>query len=454
MKVTQYFTTTGNDFLPDAEFVRRPVFEAQKLSGVKTIKRQDLVTDDFIGFGVAITGSSCYNLAQMEKEERTNLLKRIYGKDGLGFNIARLSIGSSDYSAQVYSYDDTEGDVSLKCFSLQKDEEYIIPIIKEILQINPDLYLYASPWSPPGWMKTSGSMGGGYMRKEFIDCYAEYIVRFIQGYANYGIKICALTPQNEIETAQGGTMPACLWGRDEEASFVVALRKKLRQNNLDVKIWILDHNFSYHERVANALQKYEGVEDSCDGIAFHYYGGFIEDTLLLQQSYPKLSMHFTEGGPRLYDNYSTDFCKWGIMISKVLNFGYKSFTGWNLMLDEFGGPNVGPFFCGGLITRNSRSGELIYSGQYKAFTHTAHFMQAGALVYKIENEDLKICMSDFPPEGKIPLQVACVENPDGTICYFMTNANATKVQVQILEGDRNYYVEVLPNTISTVVFEP
>ncbi len=453
MKVTQYFTTGGNEFLPEAEFVKRPVFEAQRLSGIKTIKRQNSITDNFLGLGVAITGSSCYNLAQMDKQERLDLLKKIYGKDSLGLKIARLSIGSSDYSAQLYSYDDTDGDTQLKDFSLEKDEKYIIPIIKEILQINPDLYLFASPWSPPGWMKTSGSIGGGCMRKEFIDCYAEYIVRFIQGYARFGIKISAITPQNEIETDQHGRMPACTWAPEDEASFVIALRKKLLKNNLDVKIWILDHNFSYHERVLSMLKECEGLKAACDGIAFHYYDGLIEETLPIQRAYPKLQMHFTEAGPRLFENYSTDFCKWGIMISKVLNCGFKSFTGWNLMLDEFGGPNVGPFFCGGLITRNSISGEFSYSGQYKAFNHTSRFIKAGASVYKIENEDLKICMSDFALKGKIPLQVACIKNPDGTICYFITNANTEKAQVQILENDRYYYAEILPNTISTIVFE-
>ena len=453
MKVTQYFTTNGNDFLPQSDFIARPVFQSEPLFGIQSIKREEVAFDSFGGFGVAITGSSCYNLAQMEKSEREKLLKSLYSKDGLGFSVGRVSIGASDYSAQVYSYDDVDGDVALEHFSIEKDKEYIIPILKEIIEINPDIYLYASPWSPPGWMKTTSSMGGGYMRGEYVDCYADYIVKYIQEYAKCGIKIAGLTPQNEIQTDQDGTMPACLWKEEDEKNFVISVKKKLIENKLDVKVWVLDHNFSYVNRVESQLENSNDFKNSCDGIAFHYYGGAIEDTLYLQKSYPDLPMHFTEAGPRLYDNYSTDFCKWAIMMSKVLNCGYKSFTGWNLMLDEYGGPNIGPFFCGGLITRNTQTGELLYSGQYKAFMHVSKFMKKGALIYNVPHESRKMKMFTFPPKGYIPLEVSCIKNIDGSVCYFLTNANDTKIQTQIYENGSWYYVEALPNSVNTVVFE-
>lgn len=453
MKVTQYFTTNGNEFLPKAEFIQKPVFPSQPLSGIQSLKREDSVNDNFLGFGMAITGSSCYNLAQMQKDERAKFLKSVYSRDGLGLSVGRVSVGSSDYSAQVYSYDDVAGDVKLEHFSIEQDEEYIIPMLKEIVAINPDIFLYASPWSPPGWMKTTSSMGGGYMRSEYVDCYADYIIKFIKAYAKHGIKISGFTPQNEIETEQGGTMPACLWNPDDEAKFVLSLSKKLQENGLDVKIWILDHNFCCAKRVDWLMEHYPNLKGACDGIAFHYYGGAIEDTLYLQKSYPQLQLHFTEGGPRLYDNYSTDFCKWAIMASKVLNYGYKSLTGWNLMLDEFGGPNIGPFFCGGFVTRNSQTSEIEYSGQYKALKHISRFIKRGAIVQKVEHDSLKMAMFAFPPKCKIPLEVSCVQNLDGSVCYFLTNANDTKIQTQIFENGKCYYVEVLPNSVNTILFE-
>lgn len=448
MKVTQYFTNK------DAEFLQNPIFPSVKLSGAKTLCRTgEIVGNDFLGFGVAITGSSCYNLAQMPQEERDALLDRVYGKEGLGLTVGRLSIGSSDYSAELYSYDDVEGDVELRHFSVERDEAYVIPMIREILKRNPDLYLFASPWSPPAWMKTGGSFGDGYMRREFVDCYAEYVVRFILEYAKRGIKISAITPQNEPESGQNGTMPACLWHPDTEAEFSIALRKKLQENGLDVKIWLYDHNFSGWKRVKWTLDAHEELQRACDGIAFHYYNGKIEDTLPLQKAYPNLPMHFTEGGPRLYDNYATDWCKWGLMMIKTLNFGYKSFTGWNLTLDQFGGPNVGPFFCGGLVTRNNQTNELTYSGQYKAFSHLAKFMKKNATVYRLEQEAAQLEMFGFAMNKSIPLQASCVENEDGTVCYFIVNANGHKEQTQIFENGRWYYVELLPDTLCTVVFD-
>ena len=195
MKVTQYLTTDN------LSFVQRTLQPAVHMSGALTLSgTENVISDDFLGFGVAITGSSCYELSTMEPEARTALLKNIYTKEGIGLSVGRLSIGSSDYSAELYSYDDVEGDTALEHFSIERDKEYIIPMIREILKINPDLFLFAAPWSPPGWMKTSGNLCGGYMREEFIDCYADYIIRFLKEYEACGIHISAITPQNEPET--------------------------------------------------------------------------------------------------------------------------------------------------------------------------------------------------------------------------------------------------------------
>lgn len=438
----------------EVEFGQKTVFPSVKMNGVKgTCRTRQVVNRDFRGFGVAITGSSCYHLAQMLPTERKALLEHLYGKNGLGLSVGRLSIGASDYSPELYSYDDVEDDVELKHFSVERDRAYIIPMVQEILKINPNLYLFASPWSPPAWMKTGDSLGGGYMRREFVDCYADYIVRFIQEYAKCGIPISAITPQNEPETSQDGKMPACIWHPDIEAEFVIALCKKFKANHLNVKIWLYDHNFSGWKRVKWMLDTHSELSTSCDGIAFHYYAGGIEDTIPLQKAYPQLPMHFTEGGPRLYDNYGTDWCKWGIMISKTLNCGYRSLTGWNLMLDEWGGPNVGPFFCGGLITRNSQTNELTYSGQYRALAHVTKFIKPHATVYHVEQDQILQKMYRFPAAQEPSVQTSCIANEDGSICYFLVNASSDKVQWQIYENNQWYYVELLPNTLNTVVFE-
>ena len=300
------------------EYTEHPLFNSARLSGITTAEAVNSDTNQgFQGFGVAITGSSCYNLSLMEKEERQKLLKHLYSSEGLGLRVGRLTVGSSDYSAELYTYDDVDNDVELKHFSIERDKAYIIPMIKEILEINPDLMLFASPWSPPGWMKTGGSIGGGYMRDKYIDVYADYFVKYLRAYADEGISIKAVTVQNETETHQSGRMPACRWHPDTEAAFVSTLRKKLDENNIKTDIWFYDHNFNGIDRVKWCLEEYPELQNDSQGIAFHYYGGSIEETSFLKQLYPQLSLHFTEGGPRLYDNYATDWCKWGLMAIKA-----------------------------------------------------------------------------------------------------------------------------------------
>lgn len=164
---------------------------------------------EVLGFGVALTASSCYELNTMSPEARKAFLQDIFSEKGLNLSVGRLSIGSSDYSAELFSYDDVDGDETLEHFSVVRDERYVIPMVKEALQVNPDLYLFGSPWSPPGWMKTGGAMCGGYMRDRFVDCYARYFIKYLQAYEAHGIPVRAVTPQNEPETDQSGLMPAC-----------------------------------------------------------------------------------------------------------------------------------------------------------------------------------------------------------------------------------------------------
>ena len=448
MKATQYITGVQ---LP---FVIRQLSPSAGMSGAITVTAgEETVSDNFIGFGAAITGSSCYELSTMEPEAREKLLRQIYTEEGLNLSVARLTVGASDYSAELYSYDDVEDDVSLAHFSIDRDRAYIIPMIQEILRIRPDLYLYASPWSPPAWMKTGGSLCGGYMRREYIDCYADYLIRYLKEYERCGIHIRALTPQNETEQKQHGLMPACDWHPDIEAEFISVLRKKLQAEHMDVKIWMYDYNFDGVPRVMWMLGHHKQLTEHCNGVAFHYYRGAVEETETVKQAYPGMELHFTEGGPRLLDNYAVDWCKWGIMMAKVLNQGFQSFTGWNLLLDETGGPNIGPYFCGGLVTLNSISGELSYSGQYRAFRHFSHFFQAGSKVLTIRLTNNQAGMSRFPSQDS-RVTATAFRTPDGRTVFVLINPNqSSKKQVQIREKGTNWYVELLPDTVSTVVME-
>ena len=448
MKVMQSQTTK--------DFFMRP-YELKptggKMSGADVIEVAEIPNERaFEGFGVALTGSSCYNLNLMSAEERESFIKSIYSESGLGLSACRLSVGASDYSAELYTYDDEDSDLNLEHFSVRRDDEYIVPMIREVLKIRPDMYVLASPWTPPAWMKTGGSICGGYMRHEFIDCYADYIVRFTEEYEKRGIKISSLTAQNETETDQSGRMPACIWHPDIEASFIVTLKKRLKEKGFDTKVFMHDHNFGSWSKVLWQLNEYPELVKACDGVAFHYYGGAPEDIDNVRRSYPSLEYHLTEGGPRLYDNYATDWCKWGTVISKALKHGCTTFSGWNLLLDETGGPNIGPFFCGGLATRNSLSGELSYSGQYRAFGHFSKYIKRGAEIFAAETSRKGECLSVFPDMPK-SVEVCAASNPDGSFVLVVTNPNSEKRQLQYYKFGKWWYIEALPNSVSTVTFE-
>ena len=400
----------------------------------------------FQGFGVALTGSSCYLLSKMDEEKRRALLCDVYGKDGLGLSVARVSVASSDYSAELYSYEDEQGN-----FSVRKDEEYVLPVLRQVATTYPSVQFFASPWSPPGRMKTGGSICGGFMREGFIDEYADYIVNFVRAYEENGIHIRAITPQNEPETDQAGRMPACYWSPETEAKFAIALRKKADAQGLPFEIWLCDHHFSLWRRVLWQLDEFPELEKCVSAAAFHYYSGGVDLIENIRAKYPSLDFHFTEGGPRLYDNYATDHCKWAVAMSQALNHGLKSFTGWNLLLDETGGPNVGPFFCGGLITENSVSKELSYSGQYRAFKHFAPYVERGAEVLRVSVTGEDHGLWQYPKQKESV--VACaVRNPGGSIVLELINLDVSeKRQTAISVKGETIYLELMPGSVNTVI---
>jgi glucosylceramidase len=391
----------------------------------------------------------------MDATERRELLHSIYSKEGLGLSVGRICIGSCDYSPEIYSYDDEPFDTELKYFSVKRDEKYIIPVIKEILEINPDIYLLASPWSPPYWMKTGGATCGGYMRDEYIDCYTDYVINFIQSYKEYGICISAVTPQNEPETHKNGQMPTCVWHPETEAKFICLLRQKLDKQGMDVKIWMYDHNFNGVDRVVWSLENCKGLSEACDGVSFHYYDGAIEQTRAVTKLFPGLKLHFTEGGPRLTQNYDTDWCKWGLMAVKALKTGYKSFMGFNIILDELGGPNVGPHLgiCGGFVTKDSRNGTVSYSGQYRAFSHIAPYVNESSKIYSIGVSDaFNMCISKYPTYD-CPIEGVLIDNGDGKKIAVIVNPNNKGFQTQIEINQKLWYVELHADCITTLIIE-
>jgi glucosylceramidase len=394
---------------------------------------------NILGFGAAFTEASCYLFHKMSAEDRQTLLSDLFSSKGLALSVARTCIGASDYSTKVYSFDDSsEPDPELKNFTIAHDRETILPTLREARKINPDLFLFSSPWSPPGWMKAGGSMLGGSMRKKYYAPYAEYFVKFLQGYGSEGVKIDAITVQNEVDTDQDGRMPAALWGQEYEIEFVKGhLGPALERASLDTKIWVLDHNYSLWGRAMDTLSD-PLVFKYVDGVAWHGYVGGPDAMTKVHDAFPTKGAYWTEGGPDITSpDYATDWSKWGHLYTDILRNWAQCIVGWNLLLDEKGRPNIGPFPCGGVVTVDSQNGQISRSGQYWAFAHFSKTMQRGAQVIGSQGEFADV-------------HHVAVENPDGTHVVVATN-RGEKQDVVCQLGTNALTLTLEADSITTLV---
>ena len=393
-----------------------------------------------LGFGAAFTDASCYLSGKMDAGQRQALLADLFGGDGLRLSVARTCVGASDYSTKAYSFDESaEPDPELKKFSIEHDKEYILPTLRDARKVNPDLYLFSTPWSPPGWMKAGGSMLGGSMRKKYFGPYADYFVKFLQGYSAEGVKIDAITVQNEVDTDQDGKMPAALWGQEYEIEFVKKfLGPAFEKASLDTKIWILDHNYSLWGRALSELED-PALNKYVEGVAWHGYVGTANEMTKVHNAFPDKSAYWTEGGPDITSaDYATDWTKWSHMFTEILRNWSRCIVGWNLLLDEKGNPNIGPFPCGGLVTVDSKTGQLTKSGQYWAFAHFSKAIQRGAHVYDSHSEVAGV-------------DHVSLENPDGGHVLVLTN-KGEKQQVTCVLEKQALPVELEANSVTTLTW--
>jgi len=394
---------------------------------------------EMLGFGAAFTDAACYTFNQLPSPAREQLFHELFHPSEMGLNVCRTCIGSSDYSTEVFSYDEGDPDPDLKRFSIAHDETYVLPTMRLARKQNPDLFLFSSPWSPPGWMKAGGSMLGGSMRPRYFGPYAEYFRRFLQAYAAAGVSIQAVTVQNEVDTDQDGRMPACSWPQEYEIQFVKDhLGPVLRQNGLSTQIWILDHNYNLWGRAVAELDD-PGLRKYCDSVAFHGYVGTPDMMSKVHEAHPDAQFYWTEGGPDYTSpDYLTDWAKWGRTYTSVIRNWCRSITGWNLALDEKGRPNIGPFSCGGMVTIHSQTKEITRSGQYWAFAHFSRVVRRGA--------------RRFDSVGKlVEVDHVGFENPDGQKVLVVTNSGPAK-SVTLKQANKSASLALAPDSVTTLLW--
>ncbi|HXJ85204.1 MAG TPA: glycoside hydrolase family 30 beta sandwich domain-containing protein [Candidatus Binatia bacterium] len=369
---------------------------------------------EMLGFGAAFTDAACYTFNRLEPSARETLFHDLFHPSEMGLNVCRTCIGASDYSTEVFSYDEGDPDPEMQRFSIAHDQRYVLPVLREARKQNPDLFLFSSPWSPPGWMKAGGTMLGGSMRQKYFAPYAKYFVKFLQAYAADGVSVQAVTVQNEVDTDQDGRMPACIWAQEYEMGFVKNhLGPALEKNGLSTKIWILDHNYNLWGRAVAELDDPD-VNKYAKAVAFHGYVGGAEQMSKFYAAHPDAQIYWTEGGPDYTaPDYLTDWTKWSRTYIEITRNWAQSITGWNLALDEKGKPNIGPFPCGGLVTIHSQTREITRSGQYWAFAHFSRHVRRGA--------------RRFESVGRVDgVDHVGFENPDGQRLVVITNCGEPK----------------------------
>jgi glucosylceramidase len=392
---------------------------------------------EMLGFGAAFTDAACYTFHQLSTPSREKLFHELFHPSEMGLSVCRTCIGSSDYSTEIFSYDEGEPDPELQRFSIAHDHTSVLPVLKLARQQNPDLFLFSSPWSPPGWMKAGGSMLGGSMRPHYFAPYAEYFVKFLQAYAAEGVPVQAVTVQNEVDTDQDGRMPACTWPQEYEIKFVKEfLGPALGKNGLTTKIWVLDHNYNLWGRAVAELDD-PGLSKFCDAVAFHGYVGSPDMMSKFHDAHPDAHMYWTEGGPDYTaPDYETDWANWGGTFTAVSRNWCQSITGWNLALDEKGRPNIGPFSCGGMVTVDSGTKQITRSGQYWALAHFSRAVRRGA--HRVESS------------GSVSgVDHVAFENPSGEKVLLVTNHGAERT-VAVKQGEQLADLALAPDSITTL----
>lgn len=397
----------------------RPVSDALIRVDSSTLYQQ------FEGAGAAMTDSSAWLIMNvLDEAARRQLMEKLFSRqgEGIGLSYLRLPMGASDFALENYTYDDLpagQSDAALEHFSIEHDRAYIIPALKLALQLNPDLRLMASPWSAPAWMKKNGRLQGSSLKPEFFQAFADYHVKFLQAYQAEGLRIDAITVQNEPLFASEG-YPTMYMAAEEQKIFVRDyLGPAFRAAGLETKILIFDHNWDLADYALEVLSD-PAASAWVDGVAFHCYGGDVSAQSRVHAAFPEKGIWFTEcsGGewaPNFADNLS-----WNLKNLVIGNFRHwgKSLLLWNLALDENHGPtNGGCQDCRGVVTIDRRTGQVTYNEEFYVLGHLTKFVLPGA--YRVEST---------PGGNGVPQNVAFL-NPDGTLTLIVQSDTAVDFHV-------------------------
>jgi glucosylceramidase len=393
------------------------------------------------GFGFTLTGGSAYLINRMDGTSKSNLLKELFGNgaDAIGISYLRVSIGASDLSAEVFSYNDLpagQTDPTLAQFSLSQDTVDLLPVLKEILQINPSIKIMGSPWSPPVWMKDNGNSKGGSLLPQYYATYAQYFVKYIRAMEANGIRVDAITPQNEPQ--HGGNNPSMVMSAQQQADFIKNhLGPAFQAAGITTKIIVWDHNCD-NPNYPITIMNDAAAKAFIDGSAFHLYAGDISALSGVKAAHPDKNLYFTEQWTGANGSFDGDL-KWhvkNVIIGSMRNWSRIALE-WNLANDPSYGPHTpgGCTECKGALTLNASV--VTRNVSYYIVGHASKFVYPGSK--RIEsNGGTNLHHAAFlRPDGK---KVLIVLNETGTASDFNIRYKGKLAKTSIPAGSVATYV--------------
>lgn len=405
----------------------------------------------FLGIGGALTDASAETFATLPKKKQQEFLDAYFDEErGIGYKLARTNIHSCDFSSGSYTYV-TEGDKNLKSFSVDHDRKYRIPFIKKALAATRGrLNIFASPWSPPAFMKDNHDMlHGGKLKPAFYQSWANYYAKFIRAYQLEGIPIWGLSIQNEPMATQ--KWESCIYSAEEERDFLKNFLGPtlMREGLASKKIIAWDHNRDLIYQRASTILADPGAAKFVWGIGYHWYepwsGGepMFDNVRLVHDIFPDKHLIFTEGCVDAFNPARIGEWKFGEQYGRSMindfNNGTVGWTDWNVLLDERGGPNHVANFCFAPVHANTKTGELTYLSSYYYIGHFSKFIQPGAK---------RIASS---PSRSQLLSTAFL-NPDGKVTVVVMNPSEKEAPYWLWVKGNAAAVNSPPHSIQTLVF--
>ena len=404
----------------------------------------------YFGIGAALTDASAETFYKLPKDKQDALLKAYFDKEqGIGYTVARTNINSCDFSSDMYTYV-AEGDKELKTFNIDHDKKFKIPFIKAAMQAaGGKLNLFASPWSPPAFMKDNNDMlQGGKLKPEFYDSWATYFTKFIKAYEKEGVPVWGISIQNEPMAKQ--RWESCIYTAEEERDF---LKKSLgpimeKEGLKEKKIIVWDHN---RDLIYQRAQTYFNDPEASKyiwGIGFHWYedwsGGtpMYDNLRKVYEAFPDKNIFFTEGCAESFN--ATRYNAWslgeeyGRSMINDFNNGMVGFTDWNIILDETGGPNHVQNFCFAPVHGDTKTGQLIFTNAYYYIGHFSKFIKPGA----------KRIISSAT---RSQLLTTAFKNEDGSVVVVVMNQSSIKTAYSLWINGKAVEVTALPHSIATLI---